>query len=378
MTLDPRSQRVFLAEEWMGPGARRLNGTIRIAWSGLGAASLSFRGSVSPAGLSEIGPLAEPGTRLWLPLAGEQDPLGVRKIRVFAADAAAGVTINYRNEAGGVVSTRTADLPPHGSVDLILPAGDGPEAPAVAEIRASEPVSARLEVTGSGDPWSIEARTDPASGKYIQPHVEWNGVFKTLLLLVNPSAERRVVALRLRSASGASAAPDATLSIPGFGVAGRTVEAIFNVVASAPAGSGWVEVEGNEGPVLATALAANPHSGAAAASALLPAAAGSWLMPFLVENAGYWTGLAILNPTDSAASLELSAYNPAGALIASVPLTLGGRQGQTRLVSQWIPSLPAETTGYLVISSADISLLAYFGTDDGASVAAIPFSEIRR
>ncbi len=94
-------------------------------------------------------------------------------------------------------------------------------------------------------------------------------------------------------------------------------------------------------------------------------------MPFLVENAGYWTGLAILNPTDSTASLELSAYDPAGALIAAVPLTLGGRQGQTRLVSQWIPALSAETTGYIVISSAgSISLLAYFGTDDGASLAA--------
>jgi hypothetical protein len=289
------------------------------------------------------------------------------------------VTVDYRNRAGGVVSTRTADLPAHGSADLIPPAGDGEQAPALAEIRASAPVSARLEVTGSGDPWSIEARTDPPSGKCIQPHVEWNGAFKTLLLLVNPSAERRHVVLRLRSTSGASAAPDATLSIPGFGVAARTVEAIFGIATSAPAGAGWVEVEGNGETVLATALAENARSGAAAASALLSAVGGSWLMPFFVENAGYWTGLAILNPSDTAASLELSAYDPAGALIAGVPLTLGGRQGQTRLVSQWIPSLPTEKTGYIVISSAGkISLLAYFGTDDGASVAAIPFSEIRR
>jgi hypothetical protein len=102
-------------------------------------------------------------------------------------------------------------------------------------------------------------------------------------------------------------------------------------------------------------------------------------MPFFVENAGYWTGLAILNPADSAAGLELSAYDPAGALIGRVPLTLGARQGQTRLVSQWLSSLPAEKTGHLVISSeGSISLLAYFGTDDGASLAAIPFTVAQR
>jgi hypothetical protein len=323
--------------------------------------------------------LAEPGTRLWLPLAREQDPSAARTVRIFAADAATGVTVDYRNEAGSVVSTHTADVPAHGSVDLISPPGEGSQGSAVAEIRGSARVSARLEVMGSGDSWSIEARTAPSAGKYIQPHVEWNGAFRTRLLLVNPSPERRDVALRLRSTSGTSAAPDVSLTVPGFGIATRTVESIFGIAGSAPAGSGWVEVEGSGGPMLVIALAVNPQSGAAAASALLPGGEGTWSMPFFVENAGYWTGLAILNPTESAANLELSAYDPAGALIVRVPLTLGGRQGHTRLVSQWFPSLPAETTGHIVISSAEpISLLAYFGTDDGASLAAIPFSLVRR
>ena len=122
-----------------------------------------------------------------------------------------------------------------------------------------------------------------------------------------------------------------------------------------------------------TALAVDPLSGAAAASALLTAGAGTWSMPFFVENAGYWTGLAILNPTDTPVTMEFAAYDPTGALIATVPLTLEARQGRTQLVSQWIPSLPAESTGQIVISSpGNVSLLAYFGTDDGASIAAIP------
>ena len=375
MTLAPRSQRIFLAEEWMGPGARQLNGTFRFGWSDARAASLAFRGNVAPAELSEIGPLAESGTRLWLPLAREQDPTGVRMMRIVAADTAAGVTVDFRNRDGIVVSTSTADVPADGSIDLTPPEGAGPQEPAVAEIRASAPVSARLEVRGSGDPWSIEARTAPPSGKYIQPHVEWNGVFRTLLLIINPSSERRDVILRLRSASGTSVVPDASLNVPGSGIVSRTVESIFEIAASTPAGAGWVEVEGSGGPLLVTALAVDPLSHAAAASALLPGGAGTWSMPFFVENAGYWTGLAILNPTDATGTMEFSAYDPAGTLIARVPLALEGRQGRTQLVSQWISSLPVESTGQIVISApGNVSLLAYFGTDDGASLAAIPFS----
>ncbi len=375
MTLAPRSQRIFLAEEWMGPGARQLNGTFRFGWSDARASSLAFRGNVAPAELSEIGPLAQPGANLWLPLAREQDPNGVRMMRVFAGGAAAGVTVDFRNRDGVVVSTRTADVPAGGSADVMPPEGTGLQEPAVAEIRASAPVSARLEVRGAGDPWSIEARAVPASGKYIQPHVEWNGVFRTLLLLVNPSSGPRDVILRLRSASGTSVVPDASLTVPGSGIVSRTVESIFEIAASTPAGAGWVEVEGSGGPLVATALAVDPLSGAAAASALLPSGAGTWSMPFFVENAGYWTGLAILNPADAAVTMEFSAYDPAGVLIARVPLTLEPRNGRTQLVAQWISSLPVESTGQIVISAPGIvSLLAYFGTDDGASLAAIPFS----
>ncbi|NWG11936.1 MAG: prolyl oligopeptidase family serine peptidase [Acidobacteria bacterium] len=377
MNLAPRSQRIFLAEEWMGAGARRLDGAFRFGWSGVRAASLAFRGNVAPAELSEIGPLAEPGTRLWLPLAWEQDPGGARRIRIFAAGGASGVTVDFRNKAGTVVSTQTADLPALGGADLVPPQGQGLQEPALADIRASAPVSARLEVTGSGDPWSIEARAAPAAGKYIQPHVEWNGVFRTLLLLVNPSSESRDLVLRLRSASGTSVVPEASLKVAGYGIESRTVESIFGIAAPTPAGAGWVEVEGIGGPVLVTALAADPLSGAAAASVLLQAGAGTWSMPFFVEDAGYWTGLAILNPTDSPVTIEFSAYKPDGTLIARVPLTLEGRQGRTQLVSQWIPSLPSVSTGRIVLSAqGNVSLLAYFGTDDGESLAAIPFSRV--
>ncbi len=139
-----------------------------------------------------------------------------------------------------------------------------------------------------------------------------------------------------------------------------------------------MEVEGDGGGVVATALAFDPGSGAAAATTLFPAGAGNWSLPFFVEDPKYYTGLAILNPGGAPVSIELSAYDPLGELISTVPLVLENRHGRTLLVSQWIPTLPAESTGQITIrASGPVSLLAYFGTDDGVALAAVPFSQIR-
>ena len=219
-----------------------------------------------------------------------------------------------------------------------------------------------------------ESRPVPAGTTSFQPHLEWNGLFQTRLLLMNPSAGPRAMTLRLRTAAGIQAAPDFRLTMPGFSTVSRTVEAIFTFPDSSP-GAGWLEVEGDEEGVVATALAYDPGSGAVAASAMLAGGAGSWSMPFFIEDPQYYTGLAILNPGAAPVSVDVFAYSPSGTLISAVPLVLESRRGKTRLVSQWISSLPAESTGQIVIqASGPVSLLAYFGTDDGVALAAVPFS----
>jgi hypothetical protein len=379
MTMAPRSQRVFLFQEWMGAGAMGIQGSFRFGWSDGRASSLAFRGNVAPPELSEIGPLGAPAKTLWLPLAPEQDRQAVRRLRVFASGSAAAVTAVFRDSSGKALDTRRVDVSSHGSADMSVPGAEIPGEAAAAEISASAPVSARLEVSGAADPWSIEARAIPASPAAVQPHVEWNGRFKTRLLLVNPAAEQRSLILRLRAASGALVAPDAVLSVDSLSSVSQRVESLFGIAETAQAGAGWIEMEAQGAPVLATALAADPDSGATAASALLPPGSGAWSMPFFVESAGYWTGLAILNPGDAPASLELAAYDVSGVLLERVPIVIPARQGKTQLVAQWFPSLAAEATGQIVLSAdRPVSLLAYFGTDDQASLAAIPFSPVTK
>ncbi len=378
MTLAPQSQRIFLTEEWMGAGARNLDGSLRFGWSDISASSVVFRGTLGPSELSEAGPLAVSATSLWLPLAPEHEPAASRTLRIFSGGSPASVTIVFRYSDGSTLQTRSVEVPENGSSDVLLPPASQLQWAASAEIRSSAAVSARLEISGAGDPWSIEARPVPASAKSFQPHLEWAGLFKTTILLLNPSADPVAVTLRLRTSAGAQAARDYGLTMPAFSTVSRTIEDIFAIPASSP-GAGWLEVEGDGSAVVATALAIDPVSGAAAATAMMPAGAGSWSMPFFIEDPQYYTGLAILNPGDTPVSIELSAYDPSGGLISTIPMVLENRHGKTLLVSQWIPTLPAESTGHIMIhASGPVSLLAYFGTDDGAALAAVPFSLLPR
>ncbi len=368
LRIPPHEQKIFLAEEWLGEGARHLDGSFRAFWSDAEATSLSFRGNVSPSQLDDIGPLGAAAGPLWLPLAREQEPGAVRRLRLFGGGTAADVQVLFR---GNALSTRwDGRVPASGMSEIPLNV-----AADVAEIHSPVPVSARLEVSPAHDPWGIDAAAAPAGARYVQPHVELNGLFTTRVLLVNTSASPLTATLRLRNRAGQRLAPDVARTVPGSSAAGETAETLFGIDPSAPADSGWIEAETRGGGLLISALAADRHGGAAAASAFQAAAAGSWSMPYFVENAGYYTGLAIANPGDATASVTITAYDPSGGVLGRESVDLAPQASSTRLVAQWLPGLPPEATGQIVITaSAPVALLAYFGTDDGASLAAIPFT----
>jgi cephalosporin-C deacetylase-like acetyl esterase len=367
--LPPRSQKVFVAEEWLGPGARQLEGSLQVAWSGVNGTLLSFRGNVAPSELDSIGPMVAAAGPVWIPLVPDLEASAARRLRVFAGSSAAQVDVLFRN-VGGQTQSRTVEVPASGSIAVVPPAGYG-----LAELRSGAAFSARLEVTASKDPWSIDALHSNSAGTYVQPHVEWNGIFTTRLVVVNSSSSRRSAVLKLRERDGREAFPQQTIAVPANSVVMQTLESVFGVP-TGPGGSGWLEAATEEGLEI-VALASDGSRGAAAASPLQSAGPGVWSMPFFVENSGYYTGLAVANPGAGPVAVTMTAYDAAGKKLTSVTVSPGARQSVTQLVSQWMPGLEPEATGQLVIeASAPIALLAYFGTDDGASLAAIPFTPI--
>lgn len=374
ISLAPRAQRVFVVEEWFGPGASDFNGTFQAAWSDARATSLSFRGNLAPSELDQIGPADSPATTLWLPFASEQDPTATRMIRIFGGAESADVRILFRDKEGKRITTAQHTVPARGAIDIIPASSTGDPAAASVEFQASALVSARLETSGARDTWSIEARSTPQSTRYVLPHTEWNGIFSTRVLAINPSSERRRLSAELRKsdASLVTASPAAFFVEP-YSTFSLTVEDAFGIAAGTSGGAGWMSLDAPDGPLIVTALTVDPGTGAAAASSVDAAVQGLWSMPYYVESTGYWTGLAIANPANLATQLTITAYDRSGMQLATTTVTLEAQRSRTQLVYQWIPGLPMGTTGQIVITSNGLmELLAYFGTDDGRSLAAIP------
>lgn len=379
MTLPPHSQRIFVAEEWFGPGARSFNGSLALNWSDRRATALAFRGTATPSQLEAIGPLKPAPAPLLLQLAPDQAAGASRRLRIFAAggQGLVSVTAAYFDSSGNSLATQLVSIPASGTADVTLQAGSPAGAAAWARLDTAGEIAARVEMSGSRDPWSIDAAPAGPALRLIQPHVEWNGTFATHLLALNASAAQRTATFSLHARDGSSLAVDAQRVLPSGSQMNESVESLFGITTGTSAGYGWLEIR-TDGPGMpVTALAIDPVSGAAAASPLGTGAAGNWSMPFFVQGAGYWTGLALANTGDVDASVNITAYDPSGGSLGSISTTLGARQSRTQLISQWMPSLAADATGQIIISTtAPLSLLAYFGTGDGAALAAIPFTPL--
>jgi hypothetical protein len=317
--------------------------------------------------------LNEPAISVWLPVVPEQEPEARRTLRIFATGAASTVDVVIRDALGTTIASQQLTLQAWGSAAIPLSSSVGA---ASVELRASSPVSARLEIASVRDSWNIAARGIPTASRYLQPHVEWNGNFRTRLLLVNPSVLPRVVGLTLRLPSGDQLKATVYQLIQPFATVSGTVESLLGIGDSVPRGAGWLELRSTSGPVVAHALAIDPVTGAAASSALDDAADGRWSLPFFVQSASHYTGLAIAVANDTETLVSIQAYDGSGALAGRADLRLGGRQSRAQLLSQWIPELSLSTGHLVITSSGPISLLPYLGATDGRSLAAIPSRRI--
>jgi hypothetical protein len=316
---------------------------------------------------------------LFVSLVPERDPDAARRLRIISgSDSAADVTVVFRNKFGAVLGTQQTRVPGNGTLDLPVNLVSGFSEEAFAEVRSAAPITARMEVSVATDPWALDGQPAPAASKLVQPHTEWNGIFSTRLTLTNTSDQNRTVTFQLHAPSGPPAAPNVVQLMQKNSVATFAVESLFGIQSDTARGAGWIEID-TGGQVLVNALAVDARTGAAAASPVQAAGGGIWSMPFFVENAGYFTGLALANPGDTPVTVDITAYDPAGRVLGQVSALLGAKQNRAQLVSQWIAGLPADSTGQIVITAGgEISLLAYFGTDDGASLAAIPFTPVRQ
>ncbi len=381
MTIPARSEQIFLAEEWLGRGARNFSGSFQVAWNGKLGTSLGFRGNTYPAQLDAIGPLTAAGKSLWLPFVPEQDGSYSRKLKMVSASSSSStVTITYRDRLGVQIDNKgVVIVPAYGSLELDVAVGSTQIA--IVQIDATNPIYARIEVKPSRDSWSIEALPAPTATHFVQPHCEFNGTYKTLLVLANtnsdPNTKKQVIFKRHKTTGEVIGNP-ITLTLEKSQTASLTVETLFQIKSGEPTSAGWVEADVAGGQVIMHAIAVDSSHGAAGSSAIGAGETGSLSMPFYVENDGYWTGLAIANPGSARVTVDITAYSDKGDVLGKANgIILEPYNSKTQTVHQWLPDMVLPSTGQIMITaSGTVNLLAYFGTNDGGALAAIPFTPV--
>ncbi len=377
ISVSPRSERIFLAEEWMGVGVRKFGGSFLIGYSDVRSPSLTFRGSAYYPQLDANGPLTIHAKKLWLPTVPDFNASTTRKLRFFSTASTASVAnLTYRKWNGDILQTGQVIVPAMGSAELEVTVGSASTGISLAQIEATVPVAARMEVRPTYDTWSIEALPAPTATTFVQPHAEWNGTYRTVFVITNTSqTATRIIKFKRYTTTGTQLGNEVPVTIEPNITGSLMLETLFSVATKDTPGAGWVKAELDGGDILMHALAYDSRTGATAVSPIASGSGGSLSMPFFVANAGYWTGLALSNTGSSAATVNLSAYGETGELVGHADVTLGVNCSTTQLINQWLADLPRETTGQLVISTTSpLALLAYFGTNDGYSLAAIPFT----
>jgi hypothetical protein len=133
------------------------------------------------------------------------------------------------------------------------------------------------------------------------------------------------------------------------------------------------------GPFLTTPAIAgsirfsNSDGTASAALPLSVAPAKGFVYSHVAQSAGYFTGVAAINPNSTSASVTLEVYGKDGTLVGSYPFTLAPSARISRLVYEMVPDSVGQGGGYIkVTSNVPLTSFALFGTNDLRSLSTIP------
>ena len=201
--------------------------------------------------------------------------------------------------------------------------------------------------------------------------------YDTILGITNRSVSPQTVTLTFFPTDG-SASVDAQRILPGSGGLRTSARTLFPLPSSFQ--SGWVKVTA---PLGAVGFAANADIQQAGVT--ITAGASSTQTNFIFGHIAnlppWWTGLALVNPGQSAASVEIFAIAPDGSLIggadnvasARIVIQPGGKI--SRLLNEWIPQTQSRSTdgGFVFVrSSVPLYGLSEFFTRDLRVLSIVP------
>jgi hypothetical protein len=193
-------------------------------------------------------------------------------------------------------------------------------------------------------------------------HVAVGGGYTTRLSLVNPAAIQQQLQLSLNGTT-------MQRTISAYGRLDESLEQMFGIssgaklttvalkvqTSDAPGVSGYVEITASDGLVRTTTPIV--HEGRP-----------RLMFSHIAQGGGYFTGLALLNTEDAAATVTIEVQSSNGAILASKAVTLQAGERMIGLLNELFPNIQNQMGGSVrVVSTGPIYGLQIIGSIDGRS-----------
>jgi hypothetical protein len=210
---------------------------------------------------------------------------------------------------------------------------------------------------------------------YSPQYAVGGGDWWTALAVVNLEDRPGVVTLRLIGDNGVQLGNTVTRTLAARGKLRIEDQNIF-VAAGSGLTQGYVKVESDGIRLAGSVVFGDPaRSRFASALPLVGRMKTDMVFSQLVSNETYFTGLAILNPNATPATVQIDVYDDQGRVLASKSETIGAGKRVSQLVIQYFQQLGGQNyaAGYIrVQSSAGVASFALFGTNSLSALSAVP------
>jgi hypothetical protein len=200
--------------------------------------------------------------------------------------------------------------------------------------------------------------------------------WRTSISVVNLDSTAGTVAFRLIGQDGHQIGSTRTLPIAANGKVQVSDPGFFGVPGGSSLTQGYVEIRTSGVKAVGSVVFGDPARSLSAAALPLVSRLDSSLLFKQVASSQLWyTGLAIVNPGQDAATATIEVFNADGspAMSKDEAIPAGGRT--SGLLAQFFPALAStdRTSGYIrVTSNRPVAAFALFGTNTGSALSAIP------
>jgi hypothetical protein len=207
------------------------------------------------------------------------------------------------------------------------------------------------------------------------PQYAVGGSWWSTLSVVNLEDKEATATFRLFGDNGIQMGATKQLTIPPHGKV-YIAEQDFFLDSGSQLSQGYVQISSN-GPKLTGSIVFGDPRRAQFSSALplVSTFLNRFVFSQLASDETWYTGIAILNPDDSAATVTLDVLDENGTVIGSTVLSIPPGQRTSRLLTEYFPALAAQhrTKGYIRISSdKGLASFALFGTNSFSVLSAVP------